>query len=250
VITSTRNPRIAAVRRLRRSRERRATGLTTVEGPFLLEEAIVAGAEIHEVFVTAGDARSTELCDAAGVHVTAVSAAVLESLAGSVAPRGPVAVVSIPESDELRPVDTVVLWDISDPGNAGTIIRTAGAFGFQVASTAGSVDLWSPKVVRAGVGGHFRASLVTGLPADPSVLHAAGLRPLVATAAAEQSAAEMLRGSGAVAVIVGNEARGVPDAVSKASNVEKVSLPMPGGTESLNAGVAAGILMYLRMATK
>lgn len=114
----------------------------------------------------------------------------------------------------------------------------------------GSVDLWSPKVVRSGVGGHFRTNLVTGLPADLAVLHDAGLRPLVATAAAEQSADQALSEAGAVALIVGNEAHGVPESVSAAPDVTAISLPMPGGAESLNAGVAAGILMYLRMSNR
>lgn len=250
MITSTRNPRIAAVRRLRRSRERRATGLTTIEGPFLLEEAIAGDVIIREVFATAEDEVSMTRCDEAGLQLTLVSTAVLEALSSSVAPRGPVAVVSIPLSRELQPVDTVVLWEISDPGNAGTIVRTAAAFGFQVAATAGSVDLWSPKVVRSGVGGHFRTQLTSGVPADVSLFTKAGLRPVVAAASAPQRVEATLATPDPIALIVGNEAHGVPAAVSELGGVEAVSLPMPGGAESLNAAIAAGILMYLRLTSR
>ena len=137
MITSTHNPRIAAVRKLRRTRERRATGLTTIEGPFLLEEALAGDVEIREVFARPDDGAAADLCATAGLEITAVSPTVLSSLAGSVSPRGPVAVIATPPSAELDRVDTVVLWNISDPGNAGTIIRTAAELGFQVAVTGG-----------------------------------------------------------------------------------------------------------------
>ena len=128
-----------------------------------------------------------------------------------------------------------------------TIVRTAAALGFHVAATAGSVDLWSPKVVRAAVGGHFRTSLTTGLTNVPRGLVAAGLRPVVAVATATEQAEVAIGGAEPVALVIGNEAHGVPDDLIDDVSVEPVSLAMPGGAESLNAGVAAGILMYLRM---
>jgi TrmH family RNA methyltransferase len=140
------------------------------------------------------------------------------------------------------------MWDVADPGNAGTIIRSAAAFGFQVVATAGCVDLWSPKVVRAGVGGHFRTSIVAGFGPVPRGLVEAGLRPFVAEAGGATSPEAMVGTSGPVALIVGNEARGTPAAVVEELGVEALSLAMPGGTESLNAAVAASILMYLRSA--
>lgn len=247
MITSTHNPRIAAARKLRRTQERRATGLTTVEGPFLLEEALAAGIVISEVFATEDDGAAAALCSDAGLQVTLVSERVLESLAGSVTPRGPISVIAIPDGNELEAKDTLVLWDIGDPGNAGTMVRTAAALGFEVAATHGSVDLWSPKVVRAAVGGHFRTKLITGLRAEPGELAVAGLQPVIGTALATRKAEEALGGNEPVALIIGNEAHGVPDELVNDPVVQPVSLAMPGGTESLNAGVAAGILMYLRM---
>jgi TrmH family RNA methyltransferase len=247
VITSTHNPRIAAVRKLQRTKERRAAGLTTIEGPFLLEEALTGDAVIREVFVTPDDVVAAFLNDTATTEIYTVSPAVLSSLAGSVSPRGPIAVISVPPSAELDRADTVVLWEISDPGNAGTIIRTAAALGFQVAVTAGSVDVWSPKVVRSAVGGHFRTKLVTGFDNDIAALVNGGLLPLVASAGATDPAETSLGSAAPIALLVGNEAHGVPTEIAGEADVSSVSLAMPGGSESLNAAVAAGILMYLRM---
>ncbi|MEA2000752.1 MAG: RNA methyltransferase [Actinomycetota bacterium] len=246
MITSLRNPRIAGVRRLRRTRERKVKGRTPVEGPFLLEEAIRAGVIIHEVYAAPDDATTAATCERIGIEQTLVSNEVLASLASSVSPRGPVAVVSVPASAAIRPMDSIVMWDVSDPGNAGTIIRSAAAFGFQVIATAGCVDLWSPKVVRAGVGGHFRTPLVDTTELSPQVLMGAGLRAFVAAAGSSTSPTEMVETVGPVAIIVGNEAHGVPEAVREGSGAVPISLTMPGGTESLNVGVAASILMYLR----
>lgn len=247
MITSTRNPRIAAVRKLRRTKERRATGLTTIEGPFLLEEALAGKVAIREVFAVSDDVVARELCTAAGLEISEVTPDVLASLADSVSPRGPISVVAIPCSAELVPIDTIVLWDVSDPGNAGTIIRTGAALGFQVAVTAGSVDVWSPKVVRSAVGGHFRTRLVTGIANDVAELVEGGLLPVVAAAGTSDPAETSMGSVEPVALLVGNEAHGVPAVVTDAGEVASVSLRMPGGSESLNAGVAAGILMYLRM---
>lgn len=247
MITSLRNSRIAEVRRLRRARERRATGLTTIEGPFLLEEAIAGGVRIHDVFASPDDAVAAELGSRAGIETTQVAPDVLKSMASSVSPRGPIAVISVPTAPQPLCIDTIVLWKLGDPGNAGTIIRTAAALGFQVIATEGTVDLWAPKVLRAAVGGHFRAAPVERFAADPQELMELGLRPILAVADAELQAEDAVKGNEPIAIIVGNEAHGVPGGLAAAAGVESVSLAMPGGTESLNAAVAASILMYLRI---
>ncbi len=250
MITSLRNPRITEARRLTRRRERRAIGRTTIEGPFLLQEAIAARVVVHEVFATPDDHVAERLSDEAGVTVCHVSADVLKSLATSVNPRGPIAVITVPDNHEVIRVDSIVLWDIADPGNAGTMIRTAAAFGFQVLATADTVDLWSPKVVRAAVGGHFRTNTVAGLAPTLDPLTAAGLTTMVATADGTHVGEVNLGQTGPVALIIGNEAHGLPAAIVEAEEVVKIALPMPGGSESLNAAVAGGILMYLRLAQR
>ena len=246
VITSLRNPRVAAARKLRRPRVRRETGRTTIEGPFLLEEATRAGCVVNEVFRVADDRATHELCTARGIDVVVVASNVINGLADTTQPRGPVAVIDIPQAGPIQPVDSIVLWGLADPGNAGTIIRTAAAFGFQVVATVDCVDLWSPKVIRSGVGAHFRAMPIEGVPADPDFLISSGLRLVAAAADGQALLSEAVAGNDAIALIVGNEAHGVPVAVRQHAAVATAAIPMPGGTESLNAAVAAGIAMYER----
>ncbi|MDJ0924568.1 MAG: RNA methyltransferase [Acidimicrobiia bacterium] len=247
MITSLRNPRVAAARKLRRTRVRKESGLTLLEGPHLLEEALTAGVEIREAFALPGDDTSQQRCRDAGIPLTQVSQAVMDGLADSLHPRGPVGVIAIPHGDRIQPIDSVVMWEVTDPGNAGTIVRTAAAFGYQVIATSGTVDLWAPKVLRAGAGGHFKSPIIEGMAADTGSLLDAELRPIVAVADGRVAAAEAVKGSGSVALIVGNESRGVPEEVRTQPGLQTATLPMPGGMESLNAAVAAAILMYLRM---
>ncbi len=247
MITSPRNPRIHDVRRLRRHKERRATGLTTIDGPFLLSEAVAAEVVVHEVFALPGDADAEAIAADAKIPLTQISADVLPRIASSVNPRGPVAVIEIPSPVEIAAHDSVVLWDVADPGNAGTIIRTAAAFGFQVLATAGTVDLWSPKVVRAAVGGHFRTAIgetVDGL----ETLDRAGLVPLATAADGVDVSRVDLADQSPLAFLIGNEAHGIPGSVL--SRATTIAIAMPGGTESLNAAVTAGVMMYLRMSRR
>jgi len=248
VITSTRNQRINEVRRLRRRRNRAVTGMTTVEGPFLLHEAIAGGVRVHEIFALPSDDEAGLAAENAGIGVTEVSVDVLQRIATSVTPRGPVAVVDIPKPVPVAPTDSIVLWEMSDPGNVGTVIRTAAAFGFQVIATKGSVDLWAPKVLRSGVGGHFRTELVENVAPSLDSLTGAGLVPLATAADGVDIATVDLSDPAPAAFIVGNEAHGLPSALR--SKATTVSLSMPGGTESLNAAVSASIFMYLRMSQR
>lgn len=247
MITSLRNPRVAAAKKLRRSRARREAGRTTIEGPFVLEEALRAGVAICDVFCLEDDQPGQQLCSTHGVDVQLVAPHVLGALAETTHPRGPVAVIETPEAGPVQPIDSVVLWGIGDPGNAGTIIRTAAAFGFQVLATADTVDLWSPKVLRSAVGAHFRVGPIVGLAPDPAALLSLGLRP-VATAAGGETPLEVVVGDdGPQAFLVGNEAHGIPAVVCDHPVITTTSIAMPGGTESLNAAVSAAIVMYERM---
>ena len=245
MITSPRNPRLNEIRRLRRRRERKEIGLTTIEGPFLLQEAVEGGAGITEVFALPGDEDAQAAALEAGATLTMVAAEALPRIASTLNPRGPVAVIEIPTTPVIQPVDSVLLWDVADPGNAGTIVRTAAAFGFQVLATPESVDLWSPKVLRAGVGGHFRTPLAQGVRTLED-LTGIGLIPY-ATAADGVHVDEVdLSDPSPLVFIIGNEAHGVPSSIKNRTTT--LALEMPGGTESLNAAVTGAVFMYLRMA--
>lgn len=229
-ISSPQNERIKAVRRLQRAKERREAGKTILEGPHLLDAAVTAGV-VPEVVFAADDA------DLA-VATVAVSDAVLDVIAPTQTPRGPVAVIDIPPPSPLTADNTVVLWHVADPGNAGTLIRSAAGFGWNVA-VHGGVDPWSPKVLRAGAGAHF-AVAISDLD-DVGELAQVGLAP-VAAVASGGAAPDEIEVEGAVALLVGNEAAGLPDAVLDSVTV-RLTIPS-SGWESLNAAVAGSVAMY------
>jgi len=221
---------VAEAVRLRRVRDRRETGLTLIEGPHLLAEALAGGVEVVRVFAPIGDE------PLAGEWIP-VTAEVLARLAPTEHPRGPVAVIRIPP-DRSSERDALVL-DVNDPGNAGSLIRSAAAFGLDVVFRPGSVDPWSPKVLRAGAGAHFRTRIGTsggpgrgtivtvvegGVPIDDLVPH--------------------LDPNRRWDVVIGSEAHGVSDDDARTADV-RVTIPMPGATESLNAAVAGGIAAYV-----
>ncbi len=239
-LTSRRNPRVAAAAALHRRRERAATGRTLLEGPHLLDAAIAARIDIIEVFALEGSAPGDVPAD-----VSIVTAPVMARIAATDHPRGPLAVIAIPEPGALRHHDTVVLWDVADPGNAGTLLRSAAAFGYDLAVTAGTVDLWDPKVLRAAAGAHFGRTLVRLGPDPLPELAAAGLAPVAAVVDGGRPPEQALAVSGPVALLVGNEPHGLPDPVIAAAP-GAVTIPMPGRTESLNVAAAGAILLYER----
>lgn len=226
--------------RLHRARERRHTGLTLIEGPHLLEEAVKAMADIRTVFVAEGDTAGDDAATSIGLEPVFVDERALQRIAGTETPRGPVAVVAIPPQRPPITQHLLVSWGVSDPGNVGTMIRVAAAFGWGFSFTAGTADPWSPKVLRAGAGSQFSVGIteVQGL----EEIRSAGYAPLasVVSGGTEPGLLENRRW----ALLIGEEASGLPDEVLAASD-QSISIPMPGGFESLNAAVAAGILTYV-----
>lgn len=225
-VRSHRAKTVVDAARLHRARDRRERGLTLVEGPHLLADVRAAGATIREVFSLDGADSSTQVDQRA-----------LERLAGTDTPRGPVAMVEIPTEWLDRSRNLVVSVGVSDPGNVGTIIRTAAAFGWGFAYMAGSADPWAPKTIRAGAGGQFQTpvSRVGGL-AD------LGEWVTVATVV-DGGVAPTTITERPVALLVGEEAQGLDDWIVEAAK-HRVTIPTPGQTESLNAAVAAGIAIY------
>lgn len=239
VITSRRNPRVVAAAALHQPKERRARGMTLLEGHHLVVDAIENRARLEVVFVRPG----TILPSAPDgpIDIVAVADPVLERLAGTTSPSGPVAVMEIPQSAPLEPHPTVILCGISDPGNAGSLIRTAAAFGYHVAVTAGSADPWAPKVLRSAAGGHFSTPItLLDAPLDMA-LDGAGLVGVALVSRGGQDPDARL--DGIPALLVGNEARGLDERTLSAAR-HRVTIPMTTGSESLNAAVAGAIAMY------
>lgn len=229
-VRSTRNPRVTEAARLRRARTRREAGLTLIEGPNVVGEALVHGAAIVTVFSTEPPGQVPP-----GAEWVWVTPAVLAQLTDTVTPQGPVATIRIPDP---RPVGRDHLTvAVGDPGNAGTIIRTAAAFGFDVVFGQGAVDPWSPKVLRAAAGAHFRTAI--GLPSEGSGRIATVLQDGIDVGDLGSYLDPARRWS----VEIGAEAQGLPLDIVESADV-RVTIPMPGGTESLNAAVAGAIVAY------
>ena len=226
--------------RLHRARERRDTGLTLLEGPHLLAEAVKAKADIRTVFVVAGDEAGEGAASSTGIEPVIIDERALQRISGTETPRGPVAVVAIPPQQRPLSQHLLVSWGVSDPGNVGTMIRVAAAFGWDFSYTAETADPWSPKVLRAGAGSQFSVGIseVAGLGEIRSV----GYTPL-ASVVSGGTDPEVL-GARRWALLIGEEASGLPADVVEASD-DAISIPMPGGIESLNAAVASGILTYI-----
>jgi RNA methyltransferase, TrmH family len=253
LITSPRNPVVAAARRLARPAARAEQGRFLLEGARGIRAAADAGAPLHLLLATpAASARHPDLVAAArtaGARVLEVAEPVLAGLAQTVTPQGLVAVVGrvTRDVDALPPAPRLVavLAEVRDPGNAGTVLRAADAFGADaLATTAGSVDLESPKAVRASAGSLFHLPVAAGVP-WPRLAGALAGRGLALVGADPHATDEVGRAplDRPTALVLGNEARGLP-ALVRADLDHLVRLPAWGRAESLNLAAAAAVLLY------
>lgn len=213
--------------RLHRSRERRERGLTLVEGPHLISDVEASGAVIRARFGIEGSLPG----------IIPVDQKALERLAGTESPRGPVAVVEIPVERLDRSRNLLVSVGVSDPGNVGTMIRTAAAFDWGFAYTEGTADPWAPKTIRAGAAGQFQ----TPVSAIGSVGELSGWATVATVVTGGDTPGSVQRRP--VALMIGEEAHGLPEAVIAAA-AHKITISTSGPTESLNAAVAAGIIVH------
>jgi TrmH family RNA methyltransferase len=241
VITSTKNETVKSVARLKRTKERTRTGSILVEGPNGFTEALDAGMDPVVVLATEDDdATRTRLEDYPAVDVHLVTQSVLDSVADAAHPRSPVMVVHRPDAGRIRLQDTVLLVGVRDPGNAGTIIRTAAAFGWDVAYTPDCVDMWSPKTLRSGAGAHFRTRLIPiDLDEDVDALEG---HTVVATVVSGGDRG--VDAAAPIALLIGSEAHGL-DNEHVAMAAHRLTIEMEDSTESLNVSVAAAIAMHL-----
>jgi TrmH family RNA methyltransferase len=251
-ISSIHNSKVKSARSLRDRRQRQMCGELLIEGGRFILEALTAGASIGSCFFTdAASGRWQSLLqelERSGAELIRVTERVMGTIGDTVTPQGLVAVATAPTDMREGVLEggrlVLVADQIADPGNLGTMLRTAAAVGAAVILTTGCVDLTSPKVVRASAGAMYSAPL--WISADYSeVIEAAlarGYRTIVcdATGALPYHCVSL---TGSVAVVVGNEAHGPARAWSSADPA-LVHIPMPGRAESLNAGVAAAIVLY------
>lgn len=245
-ITSSANPAIARVRALLDRRDRRAQeGAFVAEGKRALRDAVAAGVAPSLVLLRDGtrDALPRDL--PLGTPVRPVAARLFDGLSDVAAPQGVLAVLPMP----TLPIDpdavplVLVIDRVRDPGNLGTLLRTAaGAGATAVYLASETVDPFNPKVVRAAMGAHFRVPLRRLDDAAMADLRR-GL-PLVAVSRADAATSyDAIDWTGPAALVVGSEAEGVSPAV-EALATEAVAIPLAAGVESLNAAAAGAVLLF------
>lgn len=234
----------------RQRRAREAAGRFVLDGPVLLGEALDAGVAVEAVFaepdaVDRPDvAAALAAAEAAGAEVWSVTGGLARHL-DVATPHGLAAVARIPETGDGggKAALHVVLVGVTDPGNAGTLVRTAEAVGAHVALTDGSVDPWSPKVVRASAGSVLRVPLRRGPALDVLAALADDDVALVGTRADGGEAPDALDLAAPVALVLGSEAHGLPPEVEAVVD-RWATLPMQGRVESLNVAVAGSVLAF------
>lgn len=246
-ITSTQNPKAAFWRSLKTRAARQAAGLYLVEGAKMVGEALALG--LADTLLVRLDSVSeyAALAEDAGCEAFALSPHILSAVCDTKTPQGIAAVVKLPAPPELGDMGpfVVVLDGVQDPGNVGTILRTADAAGFSGALLSEAcADLYAPKTIRATMGSIFRMkALVTpDLPIALARLKEGGYSLLSGELGGNPFYGRPKR-SGPLCLVIGSEGSGVSKAVS-AICTHRLTLPMRGGAESLNAAVAAGIMMY------
>ena len=205
--------------------------------------------QVRDVFVTEPGAEVAQRAQAAGAHVHEVSDQVLRAVSDATTPQDVVAVAELPPTSldflDLSTGLILVLAQIRDPGNAGTLVRSAIASGCGgVVFTEGSVDPFGPKTLRAGAGAAFRIPIVSKVSLDACLdfLRDAGVATVGADARSDTSIYEIDL-TPPTAIVLGNESWGLPD--DDSSKLDRVAgIPMPGGAESLNVGVAGSLFLF------
>ncbi len=249
-----RTPRVVAARRLHRRRDRDATRRFLAEGPQAVREALDRPDLVREVFTTAsGLDRHPDLISRAadaGVPVSTVTDDALAGLSETVTPQGLVAIcdhLDVPLTRALagRPRLVAVLAGISEPGNAGTVLRTADAAGADAVVFGGdAVDPYNGKCVRASAGSLFHVAVVRG--GDPYAIvdgcRGSGLRVLAADPYGDTDLYHCGLDAPA-AWLFGSEAHGLPPGLAAAADA-RVRVPIHGRAESLNLAAAAAVCLY------
>ena len=240
-ITARKNPLLQQVRKLLSSRkEREQAGLFVADGTKLLSEAVRWWQGLHTVILSDG----VEVEVPEGVRLVRVPEDVMASISPMQTPQGALFLCRLPEKKEFTPAPGMLLLDgIQDPGNLGTILRTADALGVQVALLEGCADPYSHKVVRASMGAVFRTPVVQTTWAEVKEKMEQANIPVAVTALSDR--AQDIRGAALseMAVVIGSEGQGVRQEILDCAQAELI-IPMREHCESLNAAIAAAIVMW------
>ena len=250
-ITSASNPRYRALVKLRQSsRERRKAGQSLLDGTHLVAAYLQHVGKPAEVIVSSDGAENAEvaaLIARCGIEPLVLSAGLFRDLSTVATPTGVMALVATPCPLALPadPGPCVVLEDIQDPGNLGSILRSTAAAGLEeVYLSEHAVQAWSPRVLRAGMGAHFALRIYERVDLQALLRRYSGTVFAAAKDGALPVYAADLRGR--VAFVLGNEGAGLSDGL-KGLAQGTIAIPMPGAVESLNVAAAAAVCLFERV---
>jgi TrmH family RNA methyltransferase len=245
IVRSRQNPIYKQIRSLLRRDRRHLERAFLVEGPRFIADAIATGATPSLVALAESSALDVDWLDTPGLSVRILEDDLFGTLSDTVTSQGAIAVFSFPEIEPpARQAPLVLIADgIQDPGNLGTLIRSAaGAGATQIVALPGTVDPWSPKTVRAAAAAHFLVPIATMTPNELASSLSDGSFVVAADAAGaipydEVDLTEPL------AIVIGSEGSGL-SAGAMALDPTQIAIPLYAGLESLNAGVAGSILLF------
>ena len=240
-ISSRKNPLLQQVKKLVSSRkEREKAGLFVADGTKLLEEAVKYCQGLHTVILS----DSVEATVPEGVRIVRVPEDVMASISPMETPQGALFLCRLPEKTEFIPKPGMLVLDgIQDPGNIGTILRTADALEIPVVLMEGCADPYSHKVVRASMGAVFRTPVIQSTWAQVQERCKAAGIPIAVTALSNRAKDIREENLKEMAVVIGSEGRGVRREVLESADAELI-IPMNPRCESLNAAIAAAIVMW------
>jgi len=260
MITSLHSPHVEAVKALlgsRGSKARKESGQYVIEGFSSIKEALdFSPEEITTLYLTSDGMSRLATIPEGYFEIVEVSPEVMKAMTDTVTPQGLLAIAQIPENSfadflaaSKNELKIAYFWQIQDPGNAGTVIRAADAFGFDaVIFSDNSVDIYSPKVVRSSAGSHWHIPLFTSISEDQLKSQIAG-RAFDIYATDANGGLELLEAANeskdrSAIWIFGNEARGLEAKVVSTLGAKQVAIPISGKAESLNLATAASVVMY------
>ena len=244
MITSVSNKKIKDIQKLKENKNIKKYGLYLIEGRHLVEEAIEAN--VVEEIIISENYEEFSLIEAFSGEITKVSNSVMKNISDTITSQGIIAICKVVNKElEINKYSKVLILDrIQDPGNLGTIIRTADAFNFDcIILGKGTTSLYGQKVIRSTQGSNFHIDCFDNVELVKLLDEMSEFNIFATSLKADKYIEQLNNISGKVAVVFGNEGAGVSeDILEKVNNLLKISIP--GRAESLNVSIAAGIVMH------
>lgn len=239
-ITSAQNSKIKNANKLKKKKDRDKTGLALIEGIHLIDEAYQSGLDIEQLFVVDPSRTDEQLIEYAN-ETFEINLKVAEALSGTVTPQGFFAVIKKPEYDIATAKQVLLIDRIQDPGNLGTLIRTADAAGIDlIVMEKGTADPYQDKVLRASQGSVFHIPVMSE---SLQIFIDTFDGPIYGTALDEAVSFKEIEAQDTFALILGNEGEGVNETLLN-STTQNLTIPIYGKAESLNVAIAGSILLY------